>query len=83
MLSRVREWNMPFYCVRSVTDLAEESFRIDLNAARRADGRFSTPRILAAAIRRPITVAPELFELRRRSATAARSLGEFIADCSF
>jgi adenosylhomocysteine nucleosidase len=83
VLSRVREWGMPFYCVRSVTDLAEESFRIDLNAARRADGRFSTPRILAAAIRRPITVAPELLELRRRCATAARSLGEFIADCSF
>src|SRR5262249_51689166 len=78
-----REWGMPFFCVRSVTDLADESFRIDLNAARRTDGRFSTPRILAAAIRRPITVAPELFELRRRCATAARSLGEFIADCSF
>jgi adenosylhomocysteine nucleosidase len=83
MLSRVREWGMPFYCIRSVTDMAAESFQIDLNAARLADGRFSTPRILAAAIRRPMTVVPELIELRRRCVTAARSLGEFIADCSF
>lgn len=81
--SRVREWERPFYCIRSVTDLAGESFLIDLNAARGADGRFSTSRILAAAIRRPLTVAPELLTLRRRSITAAKALGEFIADCRF
>ena len=83
MLSLVREWGMPFYCIRSVTDTAEESFHIDLNAARLPDGRFSTPRILAAAMRRPTAVAPELIELRKRCGVAARSLGEFIADCSF
>ena len=83
VLSRVREWGMPFYCIRSVTDLANESFRMDFNAVRTADGRFSTPRILAAAIANPITIAPELMELRRRCATAAQSLGEFIADCNF
>jgi hypothetical protein len=79
----VREWGMPFYCIRSVTDLANESFHIDFNAVRTPDGRFSTPRILAAAIASPITIAPELIELRRRCATAAQSLGEFIADCNF
>jgi nucleoside phosphorylase len=83
VLSRVREWGVPFYCVRSVTDLADESFRIDLNSARLADGRFSTARILAEVARRPVTIGPELLELRRRCAIAARSLGEFIADCSF
>jgi uridine phosphorylase len=83
VLSRVREWGMPFYCIRSVTDLANESFHIDFNAVRTPDGRFSTPRILAAAIASPITVAPELMELKRRCATAAHSLGEFIADCNF
>jgi len=79
----VREWERPFYCIRSVTDLAHESFHIDLNATRRADGRFSTSRILAAAIARPLTVGPELLELRSRCTTAAKALGEFIADCSF
>ncbi len=83
VLSRVREWGMPFYCIRSVTDLADESFHIDLNAARSANGRFSTPRILAAAIRRPITVVPELLKLRERCVAASLSLGEFIADCRF
>jgi len=83
VLSRVREWELPFYCIRSVTDLAHESFHIDLNAARLADGRFSTSRILAAAMLRPLTVAPELIVLRNRSVTAARALGEFMADCSF
>ncbi|HTM50052.1 MAG TPA: hypothetical protein VL285_15270 [Bryobacteraceae bacterium] len=83
VLPQVREWGMPFYCVRAVTDLADESFRIDLNAARRPDGRFSTPRILAAAIRRPAAAGAELMELRKRCLTAAKALGEFIADCSF
>jgi adenosylhomocysteine nucleosidase len=83
VLSRVREWGMPFYCIRSVTDLANESFHIDFNAVRTPDGRFSTPRILAAAIASPMAIAPELIELRRRCATAAQSLGEFIADCNF
>jgi adenosylhomocysteine nucleosidase len=83
MLPRVREWGMPFYCIRSVTDLANESFRLDFNAVRDSGGRFSTPRILAAAVQRPFTVGPELIELRNRCVIAARSLGEFIADCRF
>jgi nucleoside phosphorylase len=83
VLSRVREWKLPFYCIRSVTDLAEESFQIDFNAARMADGRFSTSRILAAAVKRPMTAGPELVRLRNRCTTAAKALGEFIADCSF
>lgn len=83
MLPRVREWGVPFFCIRSVTDLANESFVLDFNAVRNVDGRFSTPRILAAAIQRPFTVGPELMKLRNRCDIAARSLGEFIADCSF
>jgi nucleoside phosphorylase len=83
LLPRVREWGIPFYCIRSVTDLANETFRLDFNGVRDSDGRFSTPRILAAAIQRPLTVGPELMELRNRCVIAARSLGEFIADCSF
>ena len=83
VLSRVREWKLPFYCIRSVTDLAHESFEIDFNATRIPDGRFSTSRILAAAVKRPMTAGPELVRLRNRCTTAAKALGEFIADCSF
>jgi adenosylhomocysteine nucleosidase len=83
MLPRVREWEVPFYCIRSVTDLADESFAVDFNAVRNQDGRFSTPRILVAAIRKPFTAGAELMKLQRRCRVAARTLGEFIADCRF
>ncbi|MEO7651254.1 MAG: hypothetical protein ABIZ80_12370 [Bryobacteraceae bacterium] len=83
LASRVREWGIPFFCVRSVTDLANEGFVLDFNAVRLADGRFSMPLILAAAMRRPFTVLPELLRLRSRSVAAAASLGEFIANCRF
>jgi adenosylhomocysteine nucleosidase len=80
---RARTLGIPFFCVRAVTDLAEESFANDFNAARRPDGHFDTMQILRSAIRRPATRLPELVRLRRRCAIAARTLGEFLADCRF
>lgn len=74
---------LPFYCIRVVSDVAEESFRVDLNAARNRDGRFSVPRILLQAARRPLIAVPELLRLRRNAALATRALGEFFADCDF
>lgn len=79
----VREWEVPLFCVRAVTDSAGESFAMDFNAVRLPDGRFSTPRILAAAMRRPHVLIPELVGLRNRCRRASRSLGEFLADCHF
>jgi nucleoside phosphorylase len=81
--TRAAELGLKFYCVRSVTDLAEEGFRFDFNAALRSDGRFDTMRLIAAACRRPRTLLPELLRLRRRCRLAAETLGEFIADCGF
>jgi nucleoside phosphorylase len=75
--------NLPFFCVRSVTDLAAENFANDLNSALRADGHFDTMQILRSAMARPISRLPELIRLRRRCAIAARALGEFLADCRF
>ena len=76
-------FGLPFYCVRSVTDLAGESFRLDLNSALRSDGKFATMQLIAASCRRPLTLLPELLRLGRRSYTATRTLGEFLADCRF
>ena len=76
-------YGLPFYCVRSVTDLAGESFHLDLNSALRSDGKFATMQLIAASCRRPISLLPELLRLGRRSYTAARTLGEFLADCRF
>lgn len=78
-----QDWGVPFYCVRAVTDMAEEHFEFNFNAALRSDGHFDTMRILKAAMCRPAVLFPELIRLRSRCRTAARALGEFIADCRF
>ena len=80
---RAAQWGVPFYCVRCITDLAEESFRLDFNAARAADGRLLTSRIMWAAARRPAALVPELYRLYWRCRLAARTLGDFLADCRF
>ena len=72
-----------FYCVRAVSDVAEETFALDWNAARGSDGRFKVARILGQAARRPWPGFPELLRLRRNAAMATKALGDFLADCEF
>ena len=83
MLEHARRLGVPFYCVRVVSDTAQEGFRLDLNAARDVEGRFQAGKIVAQAIRRPVSGVPELLRLRRNAAMAVRALGEFIGNCSF
>lgn len=80
--SKAMEWNIPFFCVRVVTDTAEENLPLDFNAFRDAEGRFSRSRIVGAALRRP-TLFPELMKLNRRTKQAAMVLGDFVASCRF
>ena len=72
---------IPYRCIRVVTDTAGETFDIDLNAARRPDGRFDHRRILLQVLRRPWTRIPELARLATRSHQAAEKLGDFLAGC--
>ena len=51
--TRRSEWSIPFYCVRVVTDTADETFRWISIRLRDPDGRFSRSKILAAALRSP------------------------------
>lgn len=81
--ARARAYALPLYCVRSVTDLAQENLANDLNAALRPDGHFDTFCLLKNAMKRPAVLLPELIRLRNRSAEASRKLGEFVADCRF
>jgi adenosylhomocysteine nucleosidase len=74
---------LSFYCVKAVSDLANETLANDLNAALRPDGHFDTIRILGSTLRHPLDRVPELFRLWRRSARAANCLGDFFADCRF
>jgi adenosylhomocysteine nucleosidase len=82
VLQKAREYNLPFYCIRAVTDTATESFPLDFNRLRDTNGRFSRTKILAAAFRQP-SVFPSLLKLNKRSKQAAQVLGDFIADTRF
>ena len=81
--SRARDWELPFYAVRVVTDTFQETFPLDFNHMRSPDGRFSRPKIIRAALRRPVTVFPELIKINERTKRAARALGDFLADSRF
>jgi len=80
--SKAMEWNIPFFCVRVVTDTADESLPLDFNRLRDEEGRFSRSRIIGAALRRP-AVFPGLMRLDSRTKKAARVLGDFVASCRF
>ncbi len=80
---KAAEWNIPFYCVRVVTDTSAETFPLDFNRMRDVDGRFSRTRIMAAALRRPGSVLPELLKLNKRCRDASEALGNFLVDASF
>ncbi len=80
---RAQELHIPLCCIKSVTDLANESLQLDFNSALRSDGRFDTMQLIAASCRRPLSLIPELLRLGKRSRTASRTLGEFVGDCRF
>jgi adenosylhomocysteine nucleosidase len=80
---RAQAHQLPFFCVKAVTDLAGETMANDFNAAIRSDGHFDTIKILTGTLRHPTVRIPELIRLRNRCVRAARALGEFIADCRF
>jgi nucleoside phosphorylase len=69
--------DVPFYCIRAVSDLAGEDFQNDFNAALQPDGRFSILRLVAQL------KLKELIELQKRTALASKKLGDFLAATSF
>ncbi|HTQ29793.1 MAG TPA: hypothetical protein VMI53_01165 [Opitutaceae bacterium] len=69
--------NVPFYCIRAVSDLAGETFATDFNAALRPDGRFSTARLVMQLNLK------ELLRLRQRTEIASKKLGDFLAATDF
>lgn len=80
--------NVPFYCIRAVSDLAEESFVNDFNAALQGDGRFSIFRLVTGALSSPAlsnlsAKFRELKQLQQRTELAAKKLGDFLVHCKF
>jgi adenosylhomocysteine nucleosidase len=78
-----QELAVPFYCIRVVSDLADEAFFIDFQRFIMADGRFNVPRLMVQALAHPVRGLPELLRLQRRTADAAKKLGSFLAECQF
>jgi len=78
-----QEWGVPFYCIRAVSDTANEDLPLDFNLYRDGAGRFSLPRIALAAVSRPFTRIPALKRLEANCNVASESLGAFFADCRF
>lgn len=78
-----QDLNVPFYCVRAVSDLAEENFANDFNAALTDDGRFSVARLVSGALSNPSARFGELLRLRQRTELAANKLGDFLVNCRF
>lgn len=81
--SRAAEWNLPFFCIRAVSDRAGDMLPLDFNRYRNARGDFSRGGIALAAMARPFTVMPQLIEFDRNCRRAADALGDFLADCRF
>jgi adenosylhomocysteine nucleosidase len=75
--------HLPFYCIRAVSDLADEDMANDFNQALTADGHFDTMNLLRSSLARPLVRIPELLRLRKRCVRAAQALGDFFDDCRF
>ncbi|HEV1286728.1 MAG TPA: hypothetical protein VNU44_15510 [Bryobacteraceae bacterium] len=77
------EWGVPFYCIRAVSDTANEDMPLDFNLYRDREGRFSLWKIAVGAMSSPFTRIPALRRLEANCNVASESLGAFFADCRF
>ena len=73
---------LPFFCVRVISDDAATSFPIDFNRARRPDGTFSGWRVAAQALTRP-SCWRSLRRLKADSERAAVELAAFFSRAKF
>ncbi len=77
---RTKRADLPFLCIKVITDRVDESFGWDLNAMRTSEGRIARGKIGIYALTHPKLI-PELFRWKRRSEGAAQALGEFLVSC--
>lgn len=80
---KAAQWNVPFRCVRVVSDTAQQDLPLDFNQFQDASGRFALSRIAMHAVLRPFSVLPALLRLNKNCRNAGKHLGVFFADCRF
>jgi uridine phosphorylase len=74
---------LPCYAVKSVSDLAVESFANDLNSVLQPDGRMNISKLMLQACLKPVPRFTELLRLQKRAKLASNTLGEFLESCEF
>jgi nucleoside phosphorylase len=77
---RTARAGLPLYCIKVVSDRADESFGFDLNSMRTPDGRVARGKIVSYSCTHP-WLLPELLRWKRRAANAAQALGAFLVHC--
>ena len=77
-----QKYNLPFFCLRSISDLASQEICIDFNQALRKDGTISTWNVLKQAGIR-MGYWSQLWQLKRDGRTAAQSLANCLLQCRF
>ena len=80
--AEARRLDLPFFCIRAVSDSASASFTLGFSGARLADGRYSPARIVALAGLSPARWG-ELLLLWRSARAAAQALGDYLGACEF
>lgn len=78
--ARTKRAELPFCCIKVVSDRADESFGFDLNKMRTTEGRVARGKIGIYALTHPHLI-PELLRLKRRADNAAKALGDFLVGC--
>ena len=76
------KFGVGFYCIRAVSDLADEDFSIDFNHFLMPDGRFNIFRLVCSSLMQPKCIR-ELIRLSKRTGAASIKLGEFLDHCDF
>jgi adenosylhomocysteine nucleosidase len=77
-----RAAGVEFYCLRVVSDTADEGLPLDFNSYRDRAGRFSRGRVAAACLGRP-WVIPALLRFDARCREAGEKLGAYLVDARF
>ncbi len=78
--ARAKRAGLPFCCIKIISDVASESFGLDLNQMRTSEGRVARGKIIVQALVRP-NLVPGLLRLKRRTEEVARVLGDFLVSC--
>ena len=78
--ARSKRAGLPFHCIKVISDVATESFGLDLNRMRTAEGRVARGKIIVQALVHP-NLVPGLLRLKRRTEDVAQALGDFLVSC--